>query len=243
MPGPLEGCLRRWIQLCTLSWEDPLEKGKATNSSILAWRIPWTVHRVAKSQTRLRDFHFHFSFLHFDQKCSCWISWKCGLCLLHGKWDWILFLAVANTLCTQMTEPTLSLLLAWGALALSAPGNPASCSACLSSSCLFLTFTLYFWPLFLLFSFVISWCSSNPGHLCSSDLLCLLSPPQLFLPTLRKHSTFICQLEEQETSTPAHSVSYMSALSVFFRIVWRDGNTFDKGSKARVGQSITWWLF
>ena len=24
-----------------LSWEDPLEKGKATHSSILAWRIPW----------------------------------------------------------------------------------------------------------------------------------------------------------------------------------------------------------
>ena len=109
MPGPLEGCLRRWIQLCTLSWEDPLEKGTATNSSILAWRIPWTVHRVEKSQTQLRDFHFHFSFLHFDQKCSCWISWKCGLCLLHGKWDWILFLAVANTLCAQMTEPTLCL--------------------------------------------------------------------------------------------------------------------------------------
>ena len=26
-----------------LAWEDPLEKGKATHSSILAWRIPWTV--------------------------------------------------------------------------------------------------------------------------------------------------------------------------------------------------------
>ena len=26
-----------------LGWEDPLEKGKATYSSILAWRIPWTV--------------------------------------------------------------------------------------------------------------------------------------------------------------------------------------------------------
>ena len=25
-----------------LGWEDPLEKGKATHSSILAWRIPWT---------------------------------------------------------------------------------------------------------------------------------------------------------------------------------------------------------
>ena len=27
----------------SLDWEDPLEKGKATHSSILAWRIPWTV--------------------------------------------------------------------------------------------------------------------------------------------------------------------------------------------------------
>ena len=26
-----------------LGWEDPLEKGKATHSSILSWRIPWTV--------------------------------------------------------------------------------------------------------------------------------------------------------------------------------------------------------
>ena len=30
-----------WVQ--SLSWEDPLEKGKATHSSILAWRIPRTV--------------------------------------------------------------------------------------------------------------------------------------------------------------------------------------------------------
>ena len=30
-----------WVQF--LSWEDPLEKGKATYSSILVWRIPWTV--------------------------------------------------------------------------------------------------------------------------------------------------------------------------------------------------------
>ena len=28
-----------WIQ--SLGWEDPLEKGMATHSSILAWRIPW----------------------------------------------------------------------------------------------------------------------------------------------------------------------------------------------------------
>ena len=45
-----------------LGWEDPLEKGTATQSSILAWRIPWTiVHGVTKSQRGLSDFHFHFS--------------------------------------------------------------------------------------------------------------------------------------------------------------------------------------
>ena len=27
----------------SLGWEDPVEKGKATHSRILAWRIPWTV--------------------------------------------------------------------------------------------------------------------------------------------------------------------------------------------------------
>ena len=31
------------IWVWSLDWEDPLEKGKATHSSILAWRIPWTV--------------------------------------------------------------------------------------------------------------------------------------------------------------------------------------------------------
>ena len=42
----------------SLGWENPL-KGKATLSSILTWRIPWTtVHGVTKSQTRVSDFHF-----------------------------------------------------------------------------------------------------------------------------------------------------------------------------------------
>ena len=29
-----------WVR--SLGWEDPLEKGRATHSSILAWEIPWT---------------------------------------------------------------------------------------------------------------------------------------------------------------------------------------------------------
>ena len=47
----------------SLIWEDPLEEGMATHSSIIAWRIPmdrgtWqaTVHGVAKSQTLLSDY-------------------------------------------------------------------------------------------------------------------------------------------------------------------------------------------
>ena len=34
------------ISVQSLGWEDPLEKGKATHSSILAWRIPWTVQFI-----------------------------------------------------------------------------------------------------------------------------------------------------------------------------------------------------
>ena len=29
-----------------LGWEDTLEKGKTTHSSILAWKIPWTVQSM-----------------------------------------------------------------------------------------------------------------------------------------------------------------------------------------------------
>ena len=49
-----------WVQ--SLGWEDPLEEGMATHSSILAWRIPmdrgaWraTIHDVTKSGTQLSD--------------------------------------------------------------------------------------------------------------------------------------------------------------------------------------------
>ena len=37
LPAMWETCV------LSLGWEDPLEKGKATHSSILAGRIPWTV--------------------------------------------------------------------------------------------------------------------------------------------------------------------------------------------------------
>ena len=50
----------RETQVQSLSWEDLLEKGTATHSTILAWRIPLTegdggLHGLTKSQTRLSD--------------------------------------------------------------------------------------------------------------------------------------------------------------------------------------------
>ena len=49
-----------------LGWEDPLEKGKATHSSILAWKIPWTaIHGVAKSWTRLSNFYFIHALVYY----------------------------------------------------------------------------------------------------------------------------------------------------------------------------------
>jgi len=36
-----------WVQ--SLGWGNLLEEGKATHSSILAWRISWTIHGIARA--------------------------------------------------------------------------------------------------------------------------------------------------------------------------------------------------
>ena len=57
-----------WVR--SLGWEDPLENGKVTHSSILAWRIlamDYTVHGVLKNRTQLNDFHF----LSFMEHLQC----------------------------------------------------------------------------------------------------------------------------------------------------------------------------
>ena len=52
-------------RICSLGWRDPLKKGMAPHSSLLAWRIPWTeepgglVHRVAQSRTRRKWLSTH----------------------------------------------------------------------------------------------------------------------------------------------------------------------------------------
>ena len=87
-----------WVQ--SLGAEDPLEKGKASHSSILACRIPQTVHGMAKSWTWLNDFHFHF-LLAFD-----WLylvaKWSQDLFFFLYAWWWIFtfrFLWIVSLLC------------------------------------------------------------------------------------------------------------------------------------------------
>jgi len=41
-------------QVRSLGWEDPLEKGMATHSSILVWRIPWTEKLVRLQSMELQ---------------------------------------------------------------------------------------------------------------------------------------------------------------------------------------------
>ena len=68
-----------WVP--SLGWEDHLEKGKATHSSSLAWRVPWTVQSLG-SQTvghYWATFTGTFTFQAFRLPCGSgfplWLSW------------------------------------------------------------------------------------------------------------------------------------------------------------------------
>ena len=66
-------------QVQFLDWEDPLEKGIATHSSILAWRIPWTEGPVGLQFLGLQKVwhdrvHFTFTFYFLDQEMP--YNWK-----------------------------------------------------------------------------------------------------------------------------------------------------------------------
>ena len=91
------------IQVQSLGQEVPLERGMATHSSILAWRIPWTeepgglqIHRTARSWTLLSDdafmltsfpqqlYHFIFLSAMYEVFQYAYIKKKItSLCLVH----------------------------------------------------------------------------------------------------------------------------------------------------------------
>ena len=76
-------CRRREMQFRSLGWEDALEEGRATHSSILAWRTLMdrgarqaTVHRVTKSRILLKRLSTHAC---MDASgLSCWM-WDLSL--------------------------------------------------------------------------------------------------------------------------------------------------------------------
>jgi len=88
-----------WIR--SLGWEDPLEKGKATHSSVLAWKISRTVQSMGSDMTErlsvspagnfipfdavVSEFFFNFIFglfLNSGQECNCFLYFDLVSCYL-----------------------------------------------------------------------------------------------------------------------------------------------------------------
>ena len=66
------------MQVRSLGWEDPLEEGMATHSSILAWKIPWTekpgrvaVHGIAKLEHKNTKTTMFFTISYSDLMPMC----------------------------------------------------------------------------------------------------------------------------------------------------------------------------
>ena len=65
-----------WVQ--SLGWDVPLEKGKASHSSILAWRIPWTVQSMGVQRVGHNQSHFHFHIYSLFQLLLLFWGWGGG---------------------------------------------------------------------------------------------------------------------------------------------------------------------
>ena len=84
-PGGADGkesaCSVGETQVWSLGQEDPLEKGMATHSSILAWRIPWTEEPGVRHDWMTNTLLFHFT--HGDNfgflRCKAWMIAKLTL--------------------------------------------------------------------------------------------------------------------------------------------------------------------
>ena len=64
-----------WVRF--LSREDPLEKGIATHTSILAWRIPWTEEPDRLQYMELQIFEHDWAFWCYFNRCELVSLWLC----------------------------------------------------------------------------------------------------------------------------------------------------------------------
>ena len=58
-----------WVQ--SLGWDDPVKKGKATHSDILAWRIPWSRKKLDMTEKLLDDGTAYKMMAHNTTLCIC----------------------------------------------------------------------------------------------------------------------------------------------------------------------------
>ena len=106
----------------SLGWDDPLEKGLETLSSILAWRIPWTEEpgglqsmgsqRVGQTE-QLTHTHTHTHFL--EVKCSLGLILSVGASWLIASGQTSPSISPGSSLegVTVSTNPDFSLVLQW----------------------------------------------------------------------------------------------------------------------------------
>ena len=104
MVSSLPATQETWVQ--SLGREDPLEEGMATNSSILAWKIPWMEEpgrlpsMESQSRTWLSDFTFTFPFSLTFPATDTTTTTETFTKFLLGTWDcsvwsiWILVLSI-----------------------------------------------------------------------------------------------------------------------------------------------------
>ena len=65
----------------SLGWEDPLEKGMATHSSILAWSIPWTIWSMGSQRVRHDWVTFTFTWTFFGIAFLLLMAERCFQCV------------------------------------------------------------------------------------------------------------------------------------------------------------------
>ena len=59
---------KNWVR--SLGWDDPMEKGKATHSSILAWRSPWTIPWGCKESDTTKKLGLRYSSNGKESACN-----------------------------------------------------------------------------------------------------------------------------------------------------------------------------
>ena len=85
-------------RVLSLGWEDPLEKGKATHSSTLTWRIPWTITLTltltSSNNTREDSTHGHHQMVNTEIRLIIFFAAKDREALYsQQKQDWELTVA------------------------------------------------------------------------------------------------------------------------------------------------------